>query len=235
MSIICETNAILLVLLSIAIICKNKFMTLQGDTWASTMAANQVDTIGKQLLNENSEYLYRYKGHVPIGILGMIDDIVGVSENGVSATQLNAYINIKTAEKKLQFGHSKCNSLTIAHKNATYVKSDLVIDHWSEKHDENDQLIETYEGKVNMSEVCEQKYLGFVISSDGSNLNNIEAKQKRAIGIIKTIEYLIKGLGKFTIECGIIYLNSLLRSSILFAAETMYDVKEKEFRLIERI
>ena len=46
----------------------------------------------------------------------MIDDIVGVSENGVNATQLNAFINIKNAEKKLQFGHSKYNSLTIAHK-----------------------------------------------------------------------------------------------------------------------
>ena len=32
-----------------------------------------------------------------------------------------------------------------------------------------------------------------------------------------------------------IYLNSLLRSSILFAAETMYDTKEVEYRLIERI
>ena len=32
-----------------------------------------------------------------------------------------------------------------------------------------------------------------------------------------------------------IYINSLLRSSVLFAAETMYDVKEAEYRLIERI
>ena len=63
-----------------------------------------------------------------------------------------------------------------------------------------------------MSEVTEQKYLGFVISSDVSNNNNIEAKKKRAIGITKHIQYLIKHLGKFTIECGIIYLNSLNRS-----------------------
>ena len=103
--------------------------------------------------------IYRYKGHVHIGILGMIDDIVGVSENGVNATQLNAFINIKNAEKKLQFGHSKYNSLTIAHKSANYVKSYLVIDpcNRSEKHDKNDRLIETYEGNVKMSEVCEKK------------------------------------------------------------------------------
>ena len=39
----------------------------------------------------------------------------------------------------------------------------------------------------------------------------------------------------YTFEGGLIYLNSLLRSSILFAAETMYNIKETEFRLIERI
>ena len=86
-----------------------------------------------------------------------------------------------------------------------------------------------------MKNVSEQKYLGFVLSEDGSNIKNIEAKQKRAIGIIKDIEYLIKDLGKYTFEGGMIYINSLLRSSILFAAETMYNITEIEYRMIERI
>ena len=66
-------------------------------------------------------------------------------------------------------------------------------------------------------------------------MKNIEAKEKRVFGIIKTIQYLIASLGKYTIECGIIYLNSLLRSSILFAAETMYNINKDEYRHIERI
>ena len=86
-----------------------------------------------------------------------------------------------------------------------------------------------------MTNVSEQKYLGFVLSNNGSNLNNIIAKQNRAIGIKKDIEYLTKGHGKYTLEGGMIYLNSLLRSRILFATETMYDIKEVEYRLIERI
>ena len=76
-------------------------------------------------------------------------------------------------------------------------------------------------------------YLSFQVM--GQIWKNIEAKEKRAIGIIKTIQYLIASLGKYTIECGIIYLNSLLRSSILFAAETMYNINEDEYRHIERI
>ena len=120
-------------------------------------------------------------------------------------------------------------------KTAHTVENNLYIDYWSEKHDEKDQLIETFEGKIKMKNVTEQKYLGFIISEDGSNLKNIEAKVKKSIGIIKTIQFLIKGLGKYTVECGMIYLNSLLRSSILFASETMYNVKENEFIQLEII
>ena len=51
----------------------------------------------------------------------------------------------------------------------------------------------------------------------------------------KQIQFLIKNLGKYTFESSMIYVNSLLRSSILFAAEAMYNVNETECRNIERI
>ena len=73
---------------------------LQGDTWGPPMAAKQVDSFGKQLLEEKPEFIYRYKGDISIGVLGMIDDFLGVSESGLKASQLNAFINVKTAEKK---------------------------------------------------------------------------------------------------------------------------------------
>ena len=76
-----------------------KKIVLQGDTWGPTMAANQVDTFGKQLLEEEPDYIYKYKGFIPIGVLGMIYDLAGVSESGQKAVQLNAFINVKTAEK----------------------------------------------------------------------------------------------------------------------------------------
>jgi hypothetical protein len=46
---------------------------------------------------------------------------------------------------------------------------------------------------------------------------------------------MVKDLGKYTMECGFIYLNSLLRGSILYATETMIDIKEEDFRHIEKI
>ena len=111
------------------------------------MASNQVDTFGKQLIEEVPSYVYKYKGYVPISVLGMVDDVAGVSESGTKAQQLNVYINMKTAEKKLQFGPDKCHTLKIAQKKSVSVNSELYIDYWSEKHYKTDQLIETFEGK----------------------------------------------------------------------------------------
>ena len=109
------------------------------------------------------------------------------------------------------------------------------IDYWSEKHNEEDQIMETFKGKIKMKNVSEQKYLGFIISDDGTNIKNILAKEKRAHGIKREIQYLTNGLGKYTFESSMIYINSLLRSTTLFAAETMYNISEKEYRIIERI
>ena len=46
-------------------------------------------------------------------MLGLVDDMIGVSEVGYKAQQLNAIINVKTAEKRLQFGVSKCKSMIV--------------------------------------------------------------------------------------------------------------------------
>ena len=142
------------------------------------MASNQVDTFGKQLIEEESSFIYKYKGNVPVGVLGMIDDLAGVSEGVMKANQLNAFINVKTAEKKLQFGLDKCHTLTISNKNIIKEETDLHIDYWSEKHNEEDQIMETFEGKIKMKNVSDQKYLGFIISDDGTNIKIYLLKKK---------------------------------------------------------
>ena len=133
-------------------------LVLQGDTWGPFMVSNQVYTFGKQILDEEPHYLYKYKGYVPISVLGMIDDVVGLSESGIKAKQFNAFVKVKAAEKGLQFGLDKCHTINIKRNNAHIVKSDLFIDHWNEKHNEEDHTIDTFEGKLKKKNVSEQKY-----------------------------------------------------------------------------
>ena len=86
----------------------------------------QVDSIGKECMEEGHSYLY--KEILPVGFLGLVDDIIGVTEAGIKAQEMNAFINIKTAEKGLQFGVKKCSTMLIGKNVENLLNSDLYVD-----------------------------------------------------------------------------------------------------------
>ena len=79
-----------------------KNIVLQGDTFGSLLASVQVDKIGQHC--QQSGYGYKYKNILEVSMLGLVDDIIGITEVGFKAQQMNALINVKTAEKGLRFG-----------------------------------------------------------------------------------------------------------------------------------
>ena len=126
---------------------------LQGDTFGSILASVQVDNIGKEV--EEAGLGYLYKDSLPITMLGLVDDIIGVSESGYKAVQLNALINEKTAVKCLQFGVKKCKSMFVGKNKEEFLNSDLYVDKWAVDYEENNQtgeeeLLETFVGENNL-------------------------------------------------------------------------------------
>ena len=101
----------------------------------------------------------------------------------------------------------------------------------------SNDLQEEYEGRVPMQSVNSAMYLGHFISNRNDNMVHIQYVKGKSIGIIKSIFiYLNKlNLGKFNFECGIILMKSLLRTSILYSIETVYNLQESEMRQIEQI
>ena len=189
------------------------------------------------LLEENVSYLYKYKGSVPVGILGQIDDLIGVTEPGYKAQQMNSYLNVMTADKYLQFGPDKCKTMLVGNikKEYDFLHTKLQVDTWKTTYTQEGNIIDTFIGKTDIEEVPDILYLGVAISCDGKNEKNIIHKQNKSFGTKKQIMNMVSDLGKYTIECGFIYLNSLLRGSILYGAKAMIDMKEKDFRKIEQI
>jgi hypothetical protein len=59
-------------------------------------------------------------------------------------------------------------------------------------------------------------------------------RKKKSIGTRKTIQTLIKGVGKYTMESGITYFKSLMRGSLIYATETMVNLKETNVKLIAK-
>ena len=90
-------------------------VVLQGEVWGPSLASNQVDMFGKDMLEEN--FVYKYKGYIPVPILGQIDDTIGVTLAGFEAAQMNSYMNVRSADKYLQFGQDKCIFMVVGEKN----------------------------------------------------------------------------------------------------------------------
>ena len=171
-------------------------------------------------------------------MLGLIDDVVGVSEAGYKAQQLNVILNVKTSEIGLQYGINKCKSMIIGSDEKTII-SELLVDSWKQEYSENNmtgeyQLTEKYIGEVPIGRTREYKYLGFIISAEGDNMVNITAVKKKSFGIIRTVLQKLDdmNLKHYYFECAMIYFNVILRGSILYASETYYNLTEKNLRNI---
>ena len=134
-----------------------------------------VDTLGKECLEED-KLLYEYRGHVKIPPLAMVDDIVAVAECGFKTVDMNTYLNTKTNLKKLQFGAKKCVKMHIGCRK-TYCPQ-LYIDQWKLKHVKDTQFnVRNFDDVMDaphaMETTDEQRYLGVIISSNGSNKQHI--------------------------------------------------------------
>ena len=142
---------------------------------------------------------YLYKNKLPVGFLGLVDDIIGITEAGLDAVKMNAFMNVKSAEKILQFGPSKCKSMLIGKDTQNVINGDLEVDNWKVEYVDNFDtgevdLVETYSGKIPISKTEEEKYLGFVLSSKGNNMANINQIKKKSIGVVRKIFNRLNGL-----------------------------------------
>ena len=175
-----------------------------------------------------------WKKGLVTGFLALFDDIIGVTEAEKKAQMLNAFINVKTAENRLQFGTKKCKSMLVGKNTENIINTELLVDNWTIIYNKNntngeDDIAEKYSGQVPIGSTEEYKYLGFVIFSTGDNIANIRQLKQKSIGIIRKI------INRLNIECSMILMNSILSGSILYASDMYHNLKECELRQIERI
>ena len=99
------------------------------------------------------------------------------------------------------------------------------------------ELKESYIGEMPIGKVSQYKYLGFIISATGDNMENINAMKKKSIGIIRTLLHKLEvmNLKQYYFECAMLFFNVILRGSILYASEAYYNLTETNLRNIERI
>ena len=101
------------------------------------------------------------------------------------------------------------------------------IDCWEEDQQKSTQIKEVYS----------TKYLGEVISSDGTNTENIAQRKKRGYGTVRDITKMLDKLclGPYMFLKAVVLRNFMLVGTLLSNSEAWYNVTEVELNQLEQV
>ena len=87
-----------------------------------------------------------------------------------------------------------------------------------------------------LEKLDEDKYLGDIISVDGKNSKNIQARRGKAVGIVNQINSILQDIcfGPYQFEVALTLRNSLFLNSVLVNCEAWYGLTEDETADLER-
>ena len=94
-----------------------KDVVMQGSVWGSLKCTTNMDKLNKLTLSDK-QLQYKYIGdpNIPIGVLGMVDDTLGVSNCGNDSIKKNAIINSFVEIQRQELSHEKSVVVHISRK-----------------------------------------------------------------------------------------------------------------------
>ena len=107
-------------------------------------------------------------------------------------------------------GKDKCVKMHIGKKHNTEICPQVKIDSWKDTPVKNSEgkyeLKDIYDGKEDMKDVEDKKYLGSIISNDMKNTINIKEKTDKGIGIVNKIVSSIseRPYGRYSYQAAVI-------------------------------
>ena len=196
-----------------------KDVIMQGSVWSSLQCTTSMDTLNKTALSDPSlQYKYMGDENIPIGVLGMIDDSLGVSECGNAAIRKNAVINSFMETQRLTLSKEKSVVVHIGKPSKCVLPCPKLNVH-SDPMD-NSQCI---------------KYLGNLLSSKGGVQETVEDRRKKGWGKISQIMGILGevDMGANRVEAGLLLRQSILVNSLLYSAEAWSRVSDTQLSRLE--
>ena len=188
---------------------------MQGTVLTPIKCSVQIDTLGKELLAENSDRLYKYKGYVKIPALALIDDILTISDCGINSIFMNAAVQSKVNNKRLELGHTKCFKMHIGDENIACPKLKV----------QSEEMLTSNR----------EKYLGDILVNNGKIDDNLKARHSKGVGIVNQIMSLLKevSFGPYYFQMALMFRNSQLINGTLYNMEALHGVRNNHLDIIE--
>ena len=147
----------------------------------------------------------------------MIDDELTISKCSVDSVKMNSFMNSFAEMKRLEYGVKKCHKIHIGNDNNNC--NDLKV------HNEMGNKVDF------------DKYVGDILSSDGTNERKIRERCDRANGTINDIIAILDELplGKYRIITGIRLREAMFLSRLLFNSESCYNLTEGDIKKLSAL
>ena len=152
-----------------------KHVEIQGSVWAGLKCTSMMDTLNQKVISDKSlQYHYKEDKHIPIGVRGMVDDTLGISNCGNEAIALNSAINSFIQTQRLTLSEKKSVVIHVGKKHQTTIPCSTLKIH-----------------KSNIKEAESAKYLGNLITSGGGVGETVEERRSKGWGKVSTIQGIL--------------------------------------------
>jgi hypothetical protein len=198
-----------------------KDVVMQGSVWGSLKCTTTMDILNKNILEQDHlQYKYRGDPNIAIGVLGMVDDTLSISECGMKSILRNEAINSFIENKRLTLSYDK--SVTV------HIGKESKCENMCPQLKVHDKIMKTSKSA---------KYIGDIVNSRGSVRDTVEKRRNKGWGTITQIMGLVSEVssGAYMIQIGLHLRDTMLCNMMLFNAEAWSSISSKELLRLEQV
>ena len=195
-------------------------LELQGSVWGSIKCTVSMDKINKIMLaNDNLTYKYRGDSEIKLGVLGMIDDTLGISKCGTAAVAKNAVLNSFIETQRLTMSKKKSVVLHVGKKSKCLISCPTLRVHDSE-----------------MKTAESVRYLGDIVSASGSLRPCIDDRRSKGWAKVAEIEGTLSAMpDRRRVIIGLKLRETKLCNGMLYSTEAWTNISDKEIERMEQV
>ena len=180
-----------------------------------------MDKLNKSMMTEDTlKYHYKNDQNIPIGVLGMVDDTLTISECGVQSVSKNAVLNSFIENQRLTLSEEKSCVIHIGNTRYCQEKCPTLRVH------NNDMKV-----------ASSARYLGDILTEKGGSYDTIQKRRHEGWGKVSEIMGLISEIpsGSFRIQIGLKLRETKLCNGLIFNSEAWSSLSERDIERLEQV